>query len=249
MSDRLDLDFDNPADEQAALFVLGLLSDQEKNAFEQALVYNPELQQRVQDWESILHESLTHNIAPQQPPEQVLNNIENALSFDKRPFWRRLFQDQMPLAFATLIILFCLPFILLHQNPELTGSEITSAQVTGEAMELDIMAPDDSVAWVVQARFEQREVMVKTQQQIPTMPGRHCRIWMLDQDGNPVLVGTLPHHGKAMLTIPERADKTMTMENELILTIDDMSVSSDIIMEPDNISQKIPWQKARKIKF
>jgi anti-sigma-K factor RskA len=181
--------------EEAAEYVLGLLTLEARQAFAARLARDPALQSEVRFWQESLV-TFAEDVAPVAPPSGLKAQIEGQL-FGARvksgwwtsvAFWRGV-------SFASLAAAAGLAFVLTQTPPTQQGTEgpryIT--QLGDETAEVQLVAFYDA----------DREQLQIARAAGGARGGRVLELWIIAPGGAPVSLGVLPAGEKASLTVPK----------------------------------------------
>lgn len=190
-------------DEEAALtaeYVLGLLSDDETQAFEDVLAVEPSLREEYAFWADRMV-ALTDDVPAVSPPPGVLARLKQQL-FDDAP------QSATDKAAATgrswLSRLGFLPAVgggLLAAAVALLVVNIMAVpEPAAPIYTAQIVAEDDSL--IVQASYsEATRTLTLTRQQGEAREGRSLELWLIAGDAAPVSLGVLPDDPNATIVV------------------------------------------------
>lgn len=184
-------------DALAGEYVLHLLEDEERRAFETRLAAEPALQQLVRDWEASLV-TLADDIVPVSPPAMVKDKLQAVLFADtvktKRSFWTWLAGG---VAVATIAI----GMIVL--TPALLQDTVFEPTFTA-----NVAAGDGTL--VVTARFiAETNALELTREAGTAREGRVLELWLIAEGTDrPISLGVLPEASDTQLEVsPEIAQQ------------------------------------------
>ena len=180
----------------AGEYVLGLLQQSERLAFERRLAEEPGLADEVRQWNENFV-GFAEAIAPAEPPAQTWKSVERRLfaqsSSTSSPslwsnlaFWRSL-------AIASIVGVVVLGAWNLRPSPTVAPTTLIIAQVTGEAAKLKLAVLYDA---------ESGELRLNRVAGVPTT-GRSQELWLIAGNEAPVSLGVLPNLGSFGIKLPE----------------------------------------------
>jgi anti-sigma-K factor RskA len=185
---------DMPPEPLAAEYVLGLMDEAERRAFEARLREDAALLATVRDWEARFAAMAEEEVAPVPPPPRVQAALEAAL-FDggqgaAPPFWRRLglWQGLTVLGAATSLAL----AVMLFTQPQPQPPAPFAAQLApteGADAFLAVYDPASATLTIRRAAGEAR-------------PGRAAELWFIAGQAAPVSLGLLDAEGRAAIAVP-----------------------------------------------
>lgn len=162
-------------------YVLHLLDDTERVAFEARLNAEPALRELVRDWDAQLV-TLADDIAPVTPPVMVKDKLQETLFPDtikrKRSLWTWLAGGVAVAAIAIAAVLL-VPSLLLDGgfDPAFTAS----------------VAAEDGSLIVAAAFIAETNALELTRETGAARPGRVLELWLIAEDADaPLSLGVLP---------------------------------------------------------
>lgn len=174
----------------AAEYVLGVLSQKERDAFQQRLTRDPQLATAVRHWETHFA-SLADGIAPVAPPRDALAQVEKRLfGVEEKPsLWNSLglWRALAAAAVAGVVVLGGMNF---YRQPQI--SEALVAQVAGDSKQVTLVAYYDSAKG--ELRLNRTEGTAAT--------GRAFELWLIAGQDAPVSLGVLPANASSTVTVP-----------------------------------------------
>lgn len=173
----------------AAEYVLGLLPENERTAFEARLAADPSLANEVRAWQERLA-AMAEEVAPVPPRPRVKRALQKRL-FGTEPrgalrFWQGL-------SVAGLAAAAGLAFLLLQAPAPAPDAPVYAAEVAADDDSLRLLAVYDPAA--AELRL--------TRTQGAARPGRVLELWLIAGDEPPKSLGVLPEADIARLTVPE----------------------------------------------
>jgi anti-sigma-K factor RskA len=193
MTDRLPPDLSDD-DEDAALcaeYALGLLSAEERRAFESRMEVDPAFRARAILWTEDLA-ALADGIPPVPPPARVETALRARLFPEEKQGWLRrlgLLPAIVGGLVAALLVLWANNAGILLPDPS-----------TGPAYAARIAAEDGSL--VVEARLQPATGTLSVTRTAGSAPaGRVLELWLIAPDAAPVSLGVLPDAESADLTL------------------------------------------------
>lgn len=195
MSDAPDHDDDRALTGE---YVLGLLPEDERAAFEARLEAEPDLRAMVRAWsEDLVH--LSDAVAPVAPPAHVLGRIERDLfgAHERQGVGRWLRGWAFGgLAVAGLVLALLLGTDVLQQSPQMPGDPAYVAEIAGEDRSLVLSAAYDAQAGQLHIRRDVGQAR----------PGRSLELWLIEGGHAPVSLGVLSgQHAVVTLDETQRA--------------------------------------------
>lgn len=176
----------------AGEYVLGLMSDDARVAFEQRMQADADLRALVQAWsEDLVH--LADSVDEVAPPAQVQRAIEARLFEQEQPslarFFRNWFGSGLIVAGLAAFIIFGTD--ILDQGPQRPDDPTMTAEIAAEDRSL-----------VVQAAFDDTSgtLFVATDTGGPK-PGRALELWLIEGGNAPVSLGVLSSDSPTVLNL------------------------------------------------
>ena len=186
----------------AAEYVLHLLDDADRRAFEARLEVEGALRAEVAAWEESLA-ALALDIPEATPPDAVREALRRRIAGDdasrhgtagRRWSWRGFLGGLLGGGVAAALASVLALWLLVEPAPTPTGP-VWQAQVASE-----------DGALVVAARFDpEADAIVVDRTAGAAAPGRSLELWFLPEGGDPISVGVLPDAATATLPVPPGA--------------------------------------------
>ncbi|MCG8429241.1 MAG: anti-sigma factor [Chromatiales bacterium] len=183
----------------AGEYVLGTLSDDELEQFEEQLSDNEQLQKEIATWQDHLAPLLLLS-EPVTPPQHIWSRIEQRITptptqpnrslWDSLFFWRTLGFSTAALA----LLLSASLYIGISQSPTLAP--------VGAAMV--VMNDKNQAGWLIDTPLQAGSLRVTAIAPTPMPPGKVCRIWLTSPAGGVKSLGILPDSGWKQLSLPPK---------------------------------------------
>lgn len=194
----------------AGEYVLHLLDDAERAAFEQRMAVEPALRDLVRDWDEQFS-LMTQDIAPVTPPAAVKARLQNSLFSDNtapRSRWWGWLMGGVAAAGIGIGAILLVPNLIPDAGPDPTYTA-------------SIAAEDGSL--IVAARFiAETNTLQVSRQTGNALPGRVLELWLIaDGADAPVSLGVLPDDLEARIKVPSALATQMA---KAVLAISDEPV-------------------------
>lgn len=175
----------------AGEYVLHLLGQEERTAFEARLAAEPALRDLVRRWQEDFA-TLAEDIAPVPPPPMVKDKLTAALFPDtarrKRPVWGWLAGGVLATAVAVGAVLLVPPLL---EGPTFAPSLTAS------------VAAQDGTLVIAASFIEETNVLEVVREAGAARPGRALELWLIaDGADAPVSLGVLPETSEARIDLP-----------------------------------------------
>lgn len=197
--------------EEAAEYVLGLLTLQARQDFAARLTRDPALQAEVRFWEESLV-TFAQEIAPVAPPARLQTQIEGQLfgTPEKSGWWTSVVFWR-GVSLASLAAVAGLAFVLSQTPP---------AQQVAEGPRYITQVGDANAEVQLVAFYDAgREQLQITRASGGARGGRALELWVIAPGGAPVSLGVLPDSEKASLTVP--ADMGLQLAGAILAISDE----------------------------
>ena len=181
--------------EEAAEYVLGLLTLEERQAFAARLARDPALQSEVRFWEESLV-TFASEVAPVAPPARLSAELEARLfGTSGKPGWWGNVNFWRGVSLASLVAVAGLAFVLTQTPPapDLAEGPRYITQVGDATAEVQLLAFYDPA----------REHLQITRAAGGARAGRALELWVIAPGGAPLSLGVLPDNEKASLNVPQ----------------------------------------------
>lgn len=195
---------------------MGTLKGGTRQRFEDLLHDRPDLQARVQTWESRLLEVMGF-APPVPPPPRVWQRLEQRLFpdtasiprwFKRLAIWRNLAMGSGLLAGVLALMLFTIPV------PEAPGYVAL------------ISNPSQQSLWMVSSSSKWERFHIKNIEPVDVPPGKRCFLWLKPENSEKVYaLGALPEKGESITLAISRELRDAMMPGQLLVTLEDMAVS------------------------
>ena len=215
---------------RAAEYVLGTLDAEDARAFERELSNDAGARAELAYWEHRLG-ALGLALAPVQPPASVWQRIAAAMDADAPPhanvasgdfgrrgrrsgtgFWRGL-------AVAASVAAIVMAALLFGSSRQPEGAPASSGEPAYASVIYD---EPTGMSWLVTAEAGSHEMSVVAMGDYPVPEGKTLRIWFKPEQGEPVLLGKLPHAGgKYKMTLSDTVAQAMDQPARLMVSMED----------------------------
>lgn len=216
---------------RAAEYVLGTLEPDAAREFEAGLPRDAEARRELVYWEHRLG-SLGLALAPVQPPAHVWQRIANATGTaraandprvpDDRAGGRGraanpgLWRSLAVAASVAALVMAGLLFTGMPQDEQQPAAKPAYASV--------IYDEPTGMSWLVTAHAHSHEMSVVAMGNYQVPDGKMLRMWFKPEDGDPVLLGKLPHAGgEYKMTVSDAVAKAMDQPAKLMVSMEDAS--------------------------
>lgn len=178
----------------AAEYALGLLTDEERAAFEARMATNPDLRAEVLAWDTHIADAIMDEVEDVTPSPQVARRLKTVLfKPDRTSFWQQLWPYGLGGAAAALVLwLMVSTGILLREEELLQADLVAELAPTPEGAGLVIRANVDTVRGAVQ--------VLRSAGEPPE--GRVFELWLIAGDAAPVSLGLLDADGSTLIDVP-----------------------------------------------
>ncbi len=206
MSEYLKLCDPEQRNQAAADYVLGLLDQDDKAAFEALLSVSHDAQREVAQWRESL-DTLNQSLTPVAPPDRVWN----AVCAQTRPagrWWDNLLVWKSAAAglFAMLLVVGLL--FLRNPSPMVDGDYVYVVQGNTAQPE-----------WIVNASLSTNTVSMNAIQPVNLPNGQVCELWLMLKGKEPVSLGILPKQGVKTVKL-EKSWRDQLAETPLVITVE-----------------------------
>ncbi|WP_211826543.1 anti-sigma factor [Kistimonas asteriae] len=206
MSEYLNLSDPEQRNQAAADYVLGLLDQREKAAFEALLSVSHDAQREVALWRECL-DILNQSLPPVTPPDSVWK----AVCDQTRPpghWWDNLLVWKS--AAAGLFGILLVVGLLFLRNPYPAVNSDYVYVVQGNTTQPE---------WIVNASLSTNTVSMNAIQPVDLPNGQVCELWLMLKGQEPVSLGVLPKHGVKTVEI-DAAWRDRLAETPLVITVE-----------------------------
>lgn len=172
----------------AAEYVLGLMPEAERRAFEERLARDADLRQDVAAWETYFA-TLADGLEEIAPPPGVLRRVESRIfPTPRRALWRQLLPYALGAAAAALVAWLAVATDLV--------------QPPGPVFTAELSPVEGQIA--LTARFDPDAGVLAVERRAGAVPeGRVLELWLIDRAaGAPVSLGLLSGTGETVLELP-----------------------------------------------
>lgn len=178
----------------AAEYALGLLTDEERAAFEARMATNPDLRAEVLAWDTHIADAIMDEVEDVTPSPQVARRLKTVLfKPDRTSFWQQLWPYGLGGAAAALVLwLMVSTGILLREEELLQADLVAELAPTPEGAGLVIRANVDTARGAVQ--------VLRSAGEPPE--GRVFELWLIAGDAAPVSLGLLDADGSTLIDVP-----------------------------------------------
>lgn len=196
MAREMDINDRPNASVQAAEYVLGVMSADERHAFARRLASDENLRVQVIYWENKLS-PMAEDVVPATPPASVFKSVEQRLFaqhevakpglLQSLSFWRGL-------SFASLaaaVVLGGVLFDSLYPDPD--TAETHFAELAGESKAVRLAVVYDARAGALKIKRVEGSAA----------EGRDFELWLIEGVNAPVSLGVLPQDAKGSIVVPE----------------------------------------------
>ena len=179
----------------AAEYALGLLTDEERAAFEARMTTNPDLRAEVLAWDTHIADAIMDEVEDVTPSPQVARRLKTVLfKPDRTSFWQQLWPYGLGGAAAALVLwLMVSTGILLREEELLQADLVAELAPTPEGAGLVIRANVDTARGAVQ--------VLRSAGEPPE--GRVFELWLIAGDAAPVSLGLLDADGSTLIDVPQ----------------------------------------------
>lgn len=179
----------------AAEYALGLLTDEERAAFEARMATNPDLRAEVLAWDTHIADAIMDEVEDVTPSPQVARRLKTVLfKPDRTSFWQQLWPYGLGGAAAALVLwLMVSTGILLREEELLQADLVAELAPTPEGAGLVIRANVDTARGAVQ--------VLRSAGEPPE--GRVFELWLIAGDAAPVSLGLLDADGSTLIDVPQ----------------------------------------------
>lgn len=194
----------------AAEYALGLLTGEERAAFEARLETDPELRTEVVSWQEHLAELAFEDVAEETPSRQVKTRLDAALFASREPsFWHQIWPYGLGGIAAALVLWAAITFgVITPDETPLRADLVAELAPTPEGGDLALRASVDITRAAVQ--------VMRTAGTPPE--GRVFELWLIAGDAAPVSLGLLDDSGN---TIIDLSDDVLALLPGALLAISD----------------------------
>lgn len=198
---------DNSSKYSAAEYVLGTLTGEAREQFEQRLTSDFALQAEVTSWEERLSPMLDL-VDPADPPATVWQQIQQRIEphEEKSGIWNSIgFWRNLGMVATTVVLALGLTIFGIKNDP---------------GMDRVMMVTNDQaqVEWVVGTPGRNDMLRVKAMDPPDLPKGQVCQLWMEMSDGSLMPVGVMPHSGTMEMKMPThlkgKSNFTISIESE-----------------------------------
>lgn len=202
-------------DKQIVDYILRVLPEDAHQRIEAQITSDPELQQRLAQWEQVLFR-FNNETADVKPPKAVWHNIENKLFPEqlaakskekKHGFGRYLIP-----AFFSLAVLFTGNYYFVHQPSY-------HAQV--------IATKNAQPLWEIEGN---KNHITFTSINNAAMPNMDCQAWIVQADGQPIRLGAIPDTGHDLTKRVQLPDSLSVSSGDKVI----------IVMTKKGYKEKLP---------
>ena len=206
MSEHLNLGDPEQRNQAAADYVLGLLDQDDKAAFEALLAVSHDAQSEVAQWRECL-DTLNQSLSPVIPPDFVWKAVRDQTLPSGR-WWENLLVWKSAAAglFAMLLVVGLL--FLRNPYPAVDGDYVYVVQGNTAKPE-----------WIVNASLSANTVSMNAIQPVDLPNGQVCELWLMLKGKEPVSLGILPKQGVKTVEI-RKAWRDQLAETPLVITIE-----------------------------
>lgn len=194
MTDAPELTEDELPIAEAGEYVLGLMDDAARRAFEKRLLDDAPLRRHVADWEEHLV-AFTEEVEPVKPRPRVWSQINTELfeaHFDQKPWWQSFGLGRAALGTALVAGLAwaVITFDLMPGGDD-PAAVVQIAELAGEGAAYAAAVSLDT----------EGDVLILTRVSAPAASGRAHELWLLIGDTPPISLGVLPADAEARLPL------------------------------------------------
>ncbi len=206
MSEYLNLSDPEQRNQAAADYVLDLLDQHEKAAFEALLSVSHDAQREVAQWRENL-DTLNQSLTPVTPPDHVWK----AVCDQTRPagrWWDNLLVWKSAAAGLFGILLVVGVLLLRNPYPAVNGDYVYVVQGNTARPE-----------WIVNASLSTSTVSMNAIQPVDLPNGQVCELWLMLKGQEPVSLGILPKQGVKTVEL-EKSWRDQLAETPLVITVE-----------------------------
>ncbi len=190
---------DGPEDEDdrvlAAEYALGLLTDEERTAFEVRLDADPALRAEVITWDEHFASAILDDVDPVEPSPQVAKRLQTLLfKPQKESFWQQIWPYGLGGVAAALVLWLTISTgVITPDGPVLQPDLVAELAPTPDGDGLMIRASVDTSLGAVE--------VVRAAGQPPE--GRVFELWLIAGDAAPVSLGLLDAGESTVIDLPQ----------------------------------------------
>jgi anti-sigma-K factor RskA len=190
---------DGPEDEDdrvlAAEYALGLLTDEERAAFEARLDADPALRAEVIAWDEHFASAILDDVDPVEPSPQVAKRLQTLLfKPQKESFWQQIWPYGLGGVAAALVLWLTISTgVITPDGPVLQPDLVAELAPTPDGDGLMIRASVDTSLGAVE--------VVRAAGQPPE--GRVFELWLIAGDAAPVSLGLLDAGESTVIDLPQ----------------------------------------------
>ena len=206
MSEYLNLSDPEQRNQAAADYVLGLLDQRDKAAFEALLSVSHDAQREVAQWRECL-DTLNQSLPPVTPPGRVWKTVRDQTLPSGR-WWDNLLVWKGVAVGLFGVLLVGLLF-LRNPYPAFDSSDYVYV----------VQSNAEKPEWIVNASLSANTVSMNAIQPVDLPNGQVCELWLMLEGREPVSLGILPKSGVKTVVIDEAWRKQLA-DTPLVISIE-----------------------------